>query len=760
MTTNASSPDGGGVPSFVDWLTDHDDAALVDLLHRLRVLHPGGRDIIGAVADPHALRHLRAVDLALLHAAVEAGGHEAPVTGADVTAALTTLLDDTGCTRRPDPADLRDAAGVLARWALLYGPGFRIDGPTAAAAEGDWDDAVLAVPAHVARLLDPTTDHLWRRVDVHRCPVPTAELPALVADLPTRQRRLLDTLHASGGIGRSSSLGDPDSPLSGLLRAGVLDRVDDDTARLSGRVSAVVGGTLVSEPGGDLRPPHPADPDPRRDAASVAAAVETLRRLVDLLTDLGRSPLSPLAAGGVGPRELTKVARRLDVTVDEVAEDVALCRHAGFIACDHPTPAPVDDHGGPYWAVTARGAEFLDAPLDLRWAMLLRGWTTSPHAPWLADLRGARLLQPELDDAAVAGLRRLVPDLLATAPADTPAATVWRLRPAQAAVTRPGDLDAVLAEADRLGLPGAAAAAVAATDDVGDLAAALREILPPPVTSLIIQADHTILAPGPLTPEAETWLRRIADRESSGMASVWRVTPESLARAVRAGDTAADIEGFLSSYTREIPQALRYMITDTARAAATATVGTASSYIVGPDAATVDGVVATAATVSPALPLRRLAPTVLVSPLQVSAVVEALESAGVRLTLEDGGARVTTGPAPSRVPDPPSPVPDGRAEAAAAVEAFRRARVAAPVDGDLRSVREPREVMAALREAYVAGHRVRLAYVDATGSATRDWVSVVTMTPSSIVAVSETGGGSLSVQPHRIASVQVPVPPA
>ncbi|RRQ12951.1 hypothetical protein CXF35_07065, partial [Corynebacterium bovis] len=330
----------------------------------------------------------------------------------------------------------------------------------------------------------------------------------------------------------------------------------------------------------------------------------------------------------------------------------------------------------------------------------------------------------------------------------------------QAAVTRPGDLDAVLAEADRLGLPGAAAAAVAATDDVGELAAALRKILPPPVTTLIIQADHTILAPGPLTPEAETWLRRIADRESSGMASVWRVTPESLARAVRAGDTAADIEGFLSSYTREIPQALRYMITDAARAAATATVGTASSYIVGPDAATVDGVVSTAATVSPGLPLRRLAPTVLVSPLQVSAVVEALESAGVRLTLEDGGARVTTGPAPSRVPDPPSPVPDGRAEAAAAVEAFRRARAAAPVDGDLRTVREPREVMAALREAYVAGHRVRLAYVDATGTATRDWVSVVTMTPSSIVAVSETGGGSLSVQPHRIASVQVPVPPA
>lgn len=119
------------------------------------------------------------------------------------------------------------------------------------------------------------------------------------------------------------------------------------------------------------------------------------------------------------------------------------------------------------------------------------------------------------------------------------------------------------------------------------------------MTTLIIQADHTILAPGPLTPEAETWLRRIADRESSGMASVWRVTPESLARAVRAGDTAADIEGFLSSYTREIPQALRYMITDTARAATTATVGTASSYIVGPDAATVDGVVSTAATVSP-----------------------------------------------------------------------------------------------------------------------------------------------------------------
>lgn len=99
-----------------------------------------------------------------------------------------------------------------------------------------------------------------------------------------------------------------------------------------------------------------------------------------------------------------------------------------------------------------------------------------------------------------------------------------------------------------------------------------------------------------------------------------------------------------------------------------------------------------------------------------------------------------------------------------AVEGFRRAHDQAiavdPADGtkasDTRTFRSPREIMSELRRAYTAGTQVRLHYVDYAGATSHDWISIVMMTPSTISAVLESTGESLTIQPHRIAAVDVP----
>lgn len=810
MPDNAPRPTVATAPQFPtygDWLTGHDDATLVDLLWRLRAFHtpltvslpsrhgagrsaaPTVPDPLSAVSDVAALRQLDAAALAVLHALVHAGAAHHPVDADALADALTALCDTAGtpADRRPTADSLPGVLVDLASRALVYGPGLRIGGPAVPAA----DLFPVKVPDHLQALFSGTTDLPWVLVDGYRCPVPTDGLPAVLAALPDRQRRLLDTLASAGGIGHSASLDDPDRPLARMIGAGLLDRVDAGTARLSPRVSAFISDRVVPDPGGDFTVPSPVPVDDRADGAAVARVVETLRQVTDLLTDLGSAPLRPLSGGGIGVREITKAARRTGEDAATVTTALLLCRHADLVATGLPVPAPATDAAGPdgeVWGLTDRGAEFLAADTARRWALLLSGWSTSPHAPWEAEEAGAHLLQDTLDHPRVAALRSAAAELVSVSGADTdPGVQLWRLRPSLAARTTADALAAVLDEAESLGLraagaPTGAAAALAAfcaDDGSGEdadapataaldaLTAALTDVLPAPVRMLLVQADLTVLAPGLLDAGTEAMLRRIADIESTGMASVWRISPESLKRAASAGETAERVRGFLAGMAPEIPQGLDYLITDAFRTTGTLTAGTAATVLTAPDAAALDAALASLSDDEVRQTgLRRIAPTVAVSRTQLSVVVDALEDAGVRVGVEGDATASAHGPVRSLVPDPQRPrvtrdeVAD---QLAAAVEGFRRARSDRHADdgdaGDVpevETVRDPRAIMDALRSAYDRGTRVEISYVGADGDVVQEWISVVTMSPVTIVGVTESDGASLRIRPHRIAWVGVP----
>jgi hypothetical protein len=98
------------------------------------------------------------------------------------------------------------------------------------------------------------------------------------------------------------------------------------------------------------------------------------------------------------------------------------------------------------------------------------------------------------------------------------------------------------------------------------LIAALDALLPAPVDNVVVQADLTVIIPGPPEPALAAELAVLADAESRGGATVYRVTPDSVRRGLDAGWTAADVHGLFQRRSRtSLPQTLQYLIDDVAR---------------------------------------------------------------------------------------------------------------------------------------------------------------------------------------------------
>ena len=84
----------------------------------------------------------------------------------------------------------------------------------------------------------------------------------------------------------------------------------------------------------------------------------------------------------------------------------------------------------------------------------------------------------------------------------------------------------------------ARAAASSTSGEAGSLRA-LDALLPAPVDHFLVQADLSVVVPGPPEPELAAELEAVAERESAGGASVHRVTTASVRRALDTGYTAA-----------------------------------------------------------------------------------------------------------------------------------------------------------------------------------------------------------------------------
>ena len=153
--------------------------------------------------------------------------------------------------------------------------------------------------------------------------------------------------------------------------------------------------------------------------------------------------------------------------------------------------------------------------------------------------------------------------------------------------------------------PGRAAVAQPVVD-------ALQPLLPPPVDHVLLQADLTAVAPGPLRARrSPASCALLADVESTGGATVYRFTEATVRRALDAGRSASDAAGAARRALAHAGAAAAGSTssTDVARRHGAVRVGLASAYVRCDDPTTIATLLADRRTAS--LGLLRLADTVL-----------------------------------------------------------------------------------------------------------------------------------------------------
>jgi hypothetical protein len=406
-----------------------------------------------------------------------------------------------------------------------------------------------------------------------------------------------------------------------------------------------------------------------------------------------------------------------------------------------------------------------------RWHLLATTWLDLPGRPALIGTRGPDgkpygALSDSLYSTAAPLDRRLLLGMLAglppgagVDPVTASAALIWR-RPRWARRLQPEPLADLLAESHALGLVGRGAISTAGRallDDADDPSVAIEAMgraLPKPIDHFLMQADLTVVVPGPLQRELADELATVATVESAGAAMVYRISEQSIRHALDVGKTRDWMHAFFAKHSKTpVPQGLTYLIDDVARRHGQLRIGMAASFVRCEDPALLAQAIAAA---DDDLQLRALAPTVAVSPAPIAEVLGALRAAGFAPAAEDAsGAIVDVRPLGARVSTPqqrrpyrPPPRPSG--DTLNAVVSVLRKVTAAPF-GNSRV--DPAVAMALLQRAARDQETLLIGYLDPAGVATQRMVSPITIKGGQLVAFDSASGRLRDFAVHRITSV-------
>ncbi|GAA3992883.1 helicase-associated domain-containing protein [Streptomyces marokkonensis] len=662
-------------------------------------------------------------------------------------------------------------------------------------------------------------------------------MAALLAELPEESREVLARLMWGPPYGQVTH--DPAPHLRRLLDSGLLLPTAPGTVVLPREVALHLRGGRAHRTPEPVPPPVEAAAAHRPqvvDATAAGQALAALATVEELLKEWDEGGPAVLRAGGLSVRDLKRTAVALDVPEPVAAFWVELAYAAGLIASDGAeteryaaTPAydewrelPTAERWARLagtWLTATRtpgvvgGRDAKDRTLSalgpnldrsaapevrhrvlallaglpegaspteesvlarLRWERPLRGPRRDGREGQEDDLR-TRLARWTLSEAELLGVtgrgalaapgRALIGAPEPPRPVEAPEAA--------GAPRSPGDkLPVHHHRARPVPAPATPAERAAATASAARL---LAPLFPEPLDHVLLQADLTAVAPGPLEPPLAEMLGVLADVESKGGATVYRFTPGSVRRALDSGQAAADLHTFLARHSRTpVPQPLTYLIDDVARRHGRLRVGAASAYVRCDDDATLDEILADKR--ASTLALRRLAPTVLAAQADPAALLEGLRAMGFAPAAESAGGDVLiaradahrTPPraAPEPVPDGP-PVPDDTL-LTAAIRAVRAGDLAAtaprkPVPGSGTDDDAPAsgglprtgaaETLATLQAAVMTGEALWIGYVNAEGAASQRVIAPIRVEGGFVTAYDHTADEVRTYPLHRITGV-------
>ncbi|WP_433254873.1 helicase-associated domain-containing protein [Streptosporangium sp. CA-135522] len=481
---------------------------------------------------------------------------------------------------------------------------------------------------------------------------------AMIGRAPEGTKRLLEEFAWDGPI-RDVDGGRfvvPGAPEKWAADHGLLFRPSWNVAEMPREVALALRGPGYHPPFTPCVPDLatiPVDPE-TVDHLMTLTAPHVVERCAAMLENTAKVPLPLLKAGGVGVREVRRLARDTGCDEDETRLLLEICAVARLLAWDEPAGGLVPTDKFDRWRLD-------DAAARLR-VLLSAWWRMERSSLRRIDGKYGTALGDDPAGATVARARRAVLGVLARLPASTACAdraglvrsAHWHaplLDQALLAECAP----AVLEEARMLGLVahdtitdlGRALAALEAVagDENDDSAPAVEQdpalvecstrALASVRRSALFGADLTAVVTGPPSSELAELLDRAAERESRGTASIWRFTPASVRRAMDSGCTADALLGDLAE-VGTVPQPLDYLVRDVARRHGEVTVTTVACIVQASDPVLLAEIAGHRRLGR--LGLRLLAPTVLASALPADKTLAALRENGYApVPIEDTG---------------------------------------------------------------------------------------------------------------------------
>lgn len=468
--------------------------------------------------------------------------------------------------------------------------------------------------------------------------------------------------------------------------------------------------------------------DERVESDAATAASGFADHLLAVLDHIARVPLPTLKTGGVGARELGKLAKTIKADEVVVRLVLELADEMSLLERSEQAIVVAGEFGG--W-------RDLD-PADRFTAALSAWWRlgATPTETRDADGKAMRALARPGQCAGCRAARVVLIDTLAeldgvSSCTDVARTALW-LRPlvhvvAQdehaplATIWREAELLGVIAGGTLSGLGRALRAGRSA-----ELTKHAEQLLPPSADRATFGSDLTAYVVGAPSARVSALLDSAADRESRGNATTWRFSPASIRRALDDDASGDELATALAAIaTGELPQPLRYLIGDVARRHGHLRLSAATTCIHGQDAALLAEVAADRKLTK--FGLRLLAPTVLASDAPLPTLLDALRTAGyfpVADTAEPSATASAPRPTRARIRKL-HPEPDRADPQAIAVRLLNGARddeePETPTVGLLNTLTRSLSVpeIRQLAHAVDTKSRVCIDYLAATGGATR-----------------------------------------
>lgn len=488
-------------------------------------------------------------------------------------------------------------------------------------------------------------------------PVSMAKLSLKKLDeAPEASKKILERLTWGPPRGSVGDIRNPGPGTAWLLKENFLVPLDQRTVVLPRDVALHLrGGKIHKNPA-----PNPPLLTGKKieqkavDRAAIANIATLLRWCEEILNFWSEEPPHALRAGGLGVRDLRATAEHLGVDEDCAAFIAELVYLGGLVVVD------ADDRILPTHAFDL----WLAQSPQIRWRNLISLWLLTSRVSGLigrVDSKNIAALGPELDRVNAASARKTTLGILKDHPGISPdldallALAKW-LAPSRRNSSIQGDLIRwTLREAEWLGITGQGVISrygVRLLEEDGELE--IDKDLPKSIDHILIQADNTAIAPGRLEIEIARILDSIADIESRGGATAYRFSEASIRRGLDHGRTGEEIKDFLRKCSKTpLPQPLNYLITDVAKRHGRLRVGDTSAYLRCEDPTLITQILSDKKLEG--LPLRRIAPEVLVCDLEANEIISTLRLAGYLPAAESSSGILLTGQRLNRAKSKPRP---------------------------------------------------------------------------------------------------------